>query len=51
VLSFFFSLGGPPFFQVRLSVVFADGDGQRLVTVGAQGPVLRVVGQDDAVGA
>jgi hypothetical protein len=32
-------------------VVLADGDGQLVVTVHAQGPVLRIVGEDDAVGA
>jgi hypothetical protein len=44
------SLGSPPFLA-PLSVVLADDDGQRVVTVGAQGPVLRVVGEDHAVGA
>jgi hypothetical protein len=36
---------------VRLSAVRADGDGQCVVTADAQGPVLRIVGEDDAIGA
>src|SRR6266496_2828435 len=36
---------------VPVSVVLADGDGWRVVAAGAQGLVLRVVGQDDAFGA
>jgi hypothetical protein len=46
----FFALGGLPSL-VPLSAVFADGDGQHVVTVGAQSPVLRIVGEDDAMGA
>jgi hypothetical protein len=36
---------------VWVSVVPADGDGRRVVTAGAQGPVLRIAGEDDAIGA
>ena len=45
-----FSLGGPPFL-VPVSAVLADDDGRRVVVTGTQGPAIRVVSQDDAVGA
>jgi hypothetical protein len=48
---FFFSSPDGLLSLIRLSAAFADGDGQPLVTVGAQGPVLRVVDKDDPVGA
>ena len=32
-------------------MVLADGNGQSVVIIGAQDPVLRIVGEDDAVGA
>lgn len=47
----FLFLAGSPRFLVSLSVALADGDGQCVVTAGAQGPVLGIVGKDDAVGA
>jgi hypothetical protein len=50
LLHTFFSLGRPPSL-VLLSVVLADGDNQIVVPVGAQGSVLRMVGEDDAIGA
>ena len=34
-----------------MSVILADGDGRRVVVADAQGPVLRVVYEDGAVGA
>jgi hypothetical protein len=34
-----------------VSAVFADGDGRRVVVGGVQGPAVRVVDEDDAVGA
>ena len=50
---FLFPLGAGrvSFPLVSLSAVFPDGDGQRVVAAGAQGPVARVVGEDDARGA
>jgi hypothetical protein len=46
---FFFSLGGPPFL-VPVSVALADGHCCIVVT-GAQGSVVRVIGEDDAADA
>jgi len=36
---------------VWVSVVPADGDGRRVVTVGAQGPADRIVDEGSAAGA
>ena len=51
---FFLPLASPPF-PVLARVSFgggrADGDRRCVVTVGAQGPAGRVVGEDGAVGA
>src|ERR1700676_5439726 len=41
-----FSLGGPPFLSSG-----AYGHGWRVLGAGAQGPAVRVVGEDDAIGA
>jgi hypothetical protein len=49
-----FSLGGPPLSVlagVSVSGVLADDDRRRVVAAGVQGPAIRVVGEDDAVGA
>jgi hypothetical protein len=32
-------------------IVLADGDGQHVVVTGAQGPLVRVVSEEDSAGA
>ena len=49
-----FSLGGPPLSvlaRVSVSGVLADDDRRRVVAAGVQGPAIRVVSEDDAIGA
>jgi|SRR5580704_11265373 hypothetical protein len=49
-----FSLGGPPLSvlaRVSVSGVLADDDRRRVVAAGVQGPIIRVVSEDDAIGA
>src|SRR6266487_6451527 len=47
-------LGGPPLpvlARVIVSGVLADDDRRRVVSAGVQGPAIRVIGEDDAIGA
>jgi hypothetical protein len=44
-------LAGRPPIPVRLSAVLADGEGQRVAAVGAQGPAARIAGADGAADA
>ena len=51
---FLSSLGGPPFpavARVSASGIRTDDDRRRVVTPGAERPVVRVIGQDNAIGA
>ena len=51
---FSLSLGGPPFpavARVSASGILTDDDRRRVVTPGAERPVVRVMGEDNAVGA
>ena len=53
-LSLCFSLGGPPLSvlaRVGAYGVLADDGRRRVVAVGVQGPAIRIVSEDDAIGA
>ena len=46
-------LGGPPLSvlaRVSVSGVLADDDRRRVVAAGVQGPAIRIVSEDDAIG-